>query len=95
MKGIYNDYHASREDERIAVRKTFAFGHASEAAVDAEDIATESKYAMLRRIDKIVNALELIERFREGHRKAETVPTIHEYGDLLDAVLTDLEEGIR
>ena len=94
MKAIYNAIHVMRDAEAAYSRATAMFGPSTELAQDRGDDAATAKYALLQRIDKCVNAMELIQKFREGHGAAETVPTIHEYGELLDAVLTDLEKGI-
>lgn len=94
MKAIFTALHVMRDAEAAYSRAIAMFGLDSELARSRGEDAATAKYDVLQRTDKCVNAMELIQKFREGHRVAETVPTIHEYGELLDAVLTDLEKGI-
>ncbi len=56
--------------------------------------STEAKFNMLRRLDRLVDALEAAERFRTKHKVEETVPTLDQYDTVLDDIHSLLKEGL-
>ncbi len=89
MKAIYHAMDDAIQAARVSAASIAKYGST------ANDPAADSRrYDMLRRLDRLVDALDAAERFRTKHKVQETVPTLDQYDTVLDDIHSLLKEGL-